>query len=389
MIPYARPYLGAQEMLAAVRPGAGRLEFEMAVARMVGARYSLAFSFAHAAFYALLKVLDLHQTEIILPAFTCDIMADVVVRTGNIPVFADVDLADLNMRPNAVKSALTPRTRAVVATHMFGYPADVEGMRELCDGGRIMLIEDSALSLTCSTRLRGDVALFSFGPGKPLYAVRGGVCVTNDASLYEKLLAYRDRHMGRLPVEEWGKRWARLMVTYFSENETGLTLAGKLGLVRDSRQRRPTSMTANAATAFADFQARIGLVLLSKADVLLAKRRAIATAYGRQLTGIPGLVPAPIIEGATFSHYTMRVQNRDALHFSERMYRHGVQTGRTFDYAVPYFGRYRQFARGEFPQARQAGEQVVNLPIHVTLAEREIGFVADGVYQSMRQANGG
>jgi perosamine synthetase len=381
MIPKSRPYLSIQELGAALRPGAGRSEFETAMAAMVGARYGLAFSYAHSGFYALLSVLNLTDAQVILPAYTCDIMAEVVVHTGNIPVFVDIDLADFNMDLDALKAAITSKTRAIVATHMFGYPASIDAIRQLANSTSITIIEDAALNLTRSTRLRGDVGLFSFGPDKPLYTVRGGVCVTNDANLYERLLAYRDQNMNQLPFKEWAKRWARLMVTYFSKSDATYDLALRLGLLDKGWERPATCIPNDYATAYADFQARIGLVLLNKADLLLDKRQAIVAMYERKLEGIPGFMPAPIIEGATYSHYTARVKNRDAVQFSQKMYQRNIHTGRTLDYAVTCLDQYRPYVQRRCPQAEQAGQEVVNLPIDVNLSKTQVDFVADNIRQ--------
>jgi perosamine synthetase len=379
MIPKSRPYLGIQELLAALSPGAGRGEFETAMAAMVGARYGLAFGFAHSGFYALLKVLNLTEAEVILPAYTCDIMAEVIVQTGNIPVFVDIDLADFNMNLDALKTAITSRTRAIVATHMFGYPTHVDAIRQLAGSERITIVEDAALSLTGSMRLCGDVGLFSFGPGKLLYTVRGGMCVTNNADLYEKLCAYREEHMNHLPFREWTKRWGRLLMTGLSASDATFGAAIRLGLANHSFERWATTIPDSYDTVYADFQARIGLVLLKKADRLLAKRRAIAMAYNQELQGIPGFITAPSVEGSTYSYYTARVQNRDILQFSQKMYQQGVQTGRTFDYVVPHLLKYRRYVNSRFPQAEQAGREAANLPIHVTLGQAKIDLIAGNV----------
>ena len=379
MIPKSRPYLSLQELEAALCPGVGRSAFETAIAAMVGVHYGLAFGFAHSGFYALLQVLNLKGAEVILPAYTCDIMAEVIVQTGNIPVFVDIDLADFNMDLDALKTAITCKTRAIVATHMFGYPTRIDVIRQLAGSERIMIIEDAALNLTRSTRLRGDVGLFSFGPGKPLYTIRGGMCVTNDANLYEKLCAYRDEHMNRLPFKEWAKRWGRLVVTCLSASDATYGLAIRLGLANNSFERWATTIPDSYDTVYADFQARMGLVLLKKADMLLARRQAIATAYDQKLRDIPGFIPAPLVEGASYSYYTTRVRNRDTLQFSQKMHQQGIQTGRTFDYAVPQLEKYHRYVNSRFPQAECAGREAANLPIHVTLSEAKIGLIADSV----------
>ncbi len=381
MIPKSQPYLGIQEMLAAVHPGIGRTQFEAAMAMMTGAHYGLAFSFAHSGFYALLKALDFAGAEIILPAYTCDIMAEVIIRTGNIPVFVDLDLSDFNMDLDALKTAITPKTQAIVATHMFGYPTRVDVIRQLVGSERITIIEDAAMYLTGSTRLRGDVGLFSFGPGKPLYTVRGGVCVTDDADLYEKLKAYRDQYMNQLPFKEWAKRWARLVITYSTQHAFVYRLALRLGLVSKGFRHSTTCMPDSYATAYADFQARIGLALLDKANWLLDKRRAIAAWYDHNLQGIPGLAPAPVVEGASYTYYTARVQNRDAVQFCEKMYQRDIHIGRTFSYALTCLAPYRPYARRQCPHAEQAGHEIVNLPIHANLSEKQADFIADNIRQ--------
>jgi dTDP-4-amino-4,6-dideoxygalactose transaminase len=387
MTPKFRPYLGWQELLAAISFGAGRSQFEAAMAAVAGARYGLAFGYAHSAFYALLKVLNLTQAEIIIPAYTCDLMAAVIVRTDNIPVFVDIDLANFNMDLGALKKAITPQTRAIVATQMFGYPIDVPAIREMVGSEQIMIIEDSALNLPGFTSLRGDVGLFSFGPGKPIFTVRGGVAVTNRADLYEKLQTYRDNHMNGLPAKEWTKRWARLLVTYFSQNDLTYGLAIQLGLVDTNFERSTTSIADSFDTAYADFQARIGLALLGKREMLLAERQAAVALYNRELNGIPGFTPAPIVEGATYTYYTARIKNRDMLQFSQKMYQRGIQTGRTFDYAVPDFKEYRPYVRSVFHRAEQVGQEIINLPIHIGLSEAKVRFIANNVRQILQEGN--
>ncbi|HLF25797.1 MAG TPA: DegT/DnrJ/EryC1/StrS family aminotransferase [Anaerolineae bacterium] len=377
MIPKSRPYLGVRELLALLDWRADRRQFEAAVAALAGARFGLAFGFAHAAFYALLKTLNLKQAEIILPAYTCDIMADVILRTDNIPVFVDIDLADFNMDLAALKKAITSRTRVVVATHMFGYPMDVRALRQVVDSDRILIVEDSALRLSSSARLCGDVGLFSFGPGKPVFTIRGGVCVTNDPNLYEQLRQYRAAQMKRVPPKEWAKRWARLMVTCLSQSDAGYGLALRLGLADGSFERSATAMSDSSTTAYADFQARLGLALLRKADALVARRRMLADLYRRELNYLHGFVPAPLVEGADYSYYSARIRHRDDLRVSQRMYERGIQTGRTFDYAVPNFARYRPYLRAGFPRAEQAALEVVNLPIHANLTEARARFIAN------------
>ena len=218
MIPFYRPYYNHLELLAARRPGPARREFESAVATRAGARYGIVFAYGHVRLIAAFKALGLTQAEVILPAYTCLVMARAVVASGNRPTFADIDLADYNMDISSLKRALTPRTRAVVATHMFGYPTDVDAIRAAVGDERVIIVEDSAQSLhTLSSEsggLRGDLGLFSFGLNKPISTFKGGLLVTNSSNLYEKIKAYRDKELNQPLFKTQAKRWTWLLASY-------------------------------------------------------------------------------------------------------------------------------------------------------------------------------
>lgn len=395
MIPRTRPDLGLSEMWSILRPGGTRGQFEAAAAAKAGARYGLAFAYGHAGFYALLKALNLSQAEVILPAYTCSIMPEVVLATGNVPAFVDIASADYNMDLCALKSAITNRTKVVVATHMFGYRTDVDALRRIVGDERIVILEDAAMTFPGSGRLQGDVGLFSFGPGKPLFTMRGGVVVTDDAGLYEKLKSYRDREMNHLPVREWAKRCALLLVHYLLANGLVYSLIRRLRLSKDTvsglgarmragqadEQISTSSLPGDYATRYADFQARMGLAQLHKADRLLARRRALAELYGDALREIPGLMPAPIKEGASYALYTVRVRDRDAIGFCQALQAKGIETGRMFRNPLPNLTKYSPYARGVYPVAEQAGREVVNLPAYAGLTETCVRYVADSARQ--------
>lgn len=389
MIPENRPALALMDIVAALGPGPGRPAFEKAVADMAQATYGLAFPYAHAGVMALFKALQWTDVEIILPAYTCEVMAEIIVATGNTPVFVDIDLADYNMDPKAVRAALTRRTRAVMPMHMFGYPAARDAIRQAVGDENILMIEDAAMrpygATPAGSQLQGDVGLVSFGPGKQLYTVRGGVLVTNSAEIYQKLKTYRDQEMSQLPPREWAKRWVRLLITYFTQypvfyrlmQQAGLANPGSIPAVLNATLG--SAIPPDAATAYANFQANLGLAQLKKLSAIIAKRRAWADFYQRELAGQPGLTLAPVIPGGFYVYYTVRVQERDG--FYQAMRSRGIQVGLNYDYALPAWKDYGKYARGQYPNALQAAAEVVNLPNYATLREAE----ARTIVQSVRQ----
>lgn len=254
----------------------------------------------------------------ILPAYTCVVVAKAVVASDNHPAFVGIDLADYNMDIGALKRALTSQTRVVVATHMHGYRTDIDAIRATVGDEGVIILEDCAQSLLSfspgTNRLCGDLGLLSFGPCKSAYTVQGGMIVTNSSDLYEKIRAYRDKEMNRSSTKVWAKRWAWLLVSYlvFQKSAYGLLYryrhrAKPIGNIRLRFALSHEALSSDMATTYANFQARIGLAQVRKLDVMLDKRRALAKLYDQELRDVPGIYPAPLIDGATYCFYTLRV----------------------------------------------------------------------------------
>lgn len=390
MIYRYRPYLDSSDILAVLHPGAGRGEFEAAVAARVGACYAVAFAYGHSGLIASFRALGLTDTDVVLPAYTCTVVADAVVASGNRPIFVDIDLTDYNMNLGAMKAALTPHTRAIIATHMYGYPTDVDAIRNVAGDERVLIIEDRALGLLTFTPgtvgLRGDLGLFSFGPAKHLFTVHGGIIATNSAELYEKVRAYRDQEMSHLPTAVRVKRWMRLLFSYMPFGKSTLhKLREKIQSVTmsnrgpDDSNSMPTFVERDYATAYADFQARVGLSQLRKLDAILERRQKLAEFYDRELRDMPGLTPAPVVPGANYSHYTVRVERRDEIGFSQQMRTREIEVGQVYDHVLPFRERFRPYAEDSYPNTEQATREVVNLPIHPRLRISEAQYIAECV----------
>lgn len=388
MIPFSRPYYNHQELLALLRPGAGREQFETAVATLAGVKYGLAFTYGRMGLVAAFRALGIHDAEIVLPAYTCLVMAHAVMASGNRPRFVDIDLADYNMDLTALKRALTPQTRAVVATHLYGYPTNVEAIRAAVGDERIIIVEDCALGLHVLTSesagLHGDLGLFSFGAGKPLSIFEGGILIARSSDLYEKIKTYRDKEMSCFYFRPAVKRWVRLLasqlvfqkpiydILYRPKSAEELLLKFNLP---------PDYLPADNKMTLPEYQARVGLVQLGKLKLIIARRRTLAGVYDQTLKDCPGIYLTPHVEGATFAYYTLRVSERDENDFERRMIGRGVAVDRTYNYALPYLKPYRRFAQGEYPQAVQAAREVVNLPCYPHLQKVQAKYVADCVRQ--------
>jgi perosamine synthetase len=274
-IPVIRPWLGEQEAAAAaatiasgwVAQGPRVAEFEDAFAEATGAGYAVALSSCTAALHLALIVAGIAPgDEVVVPSLSFIATANAARSVGARPVFADVEPATLNLSPATVEPRLTPRTRAVILVDQAGVPADLEGMRALCEPRGITVLEDAACAAGSVYHGRpagagAFLAAFSFHPRKILTTGEGGMLITSDGEAAARLRRLREhgmdvsaaqRHASRQPVLE------RYLEVGFNYRMT-------------------------------DVQAAIGLIQIGKLGRLVARRRALAQRYAELLASVPGL----------------------------------------------------------------------------------------------------
>jgi len=169
--------------------------WERTFAEYCGVKYAFGTSSGTMALHFALKAVGVKVgDEVILPALDWYAGAAATLHLGAIPVFADVEPNLSIISPLSVEERITKRTKAIIATHLFGYPCDMHALRSLADRYGIALVEDcaQALEATCHGKkvgAWGDVACFSFGVGKLLSCGEGGMIVTNRDDLAERILA--------------------------------------------------------------------------------------------------------------------------------------------------------------------------------------------------------
>ncbi len=182
-------------------------EFESAVAGYVGVRHGVAVSSGTAGLHLSLRALGVGEgDEVILPSFTFIAVAHAVLYERAIPVFADIDPLTLNLNPQEIERRITPRTRAIVVVHTFGYPADMEPILDIAARHDLPVIEDACEALGAEYRGRktggiGRIGIFAFYPNKPITTGEGGMLVTDDAALADTFRALRNQ--GRRDTDGW------------------------------------------------------------------------------------------------------------------------------------------------------------------------------------------
>lgn len=225
-------------------------EFEIAVARLAGARHAVAVSSGTAGLMTALLACGVGPgDEVIAASYGWGSTVAAVLALGAVPVFADIDAQSLCLDPTSVAECVGPQTRAILATHLFGMPADVHGLAALARSAGIRLVYDAAQALGATVDGQqigafGDATVLSLGYGKVLTTGEGGVVLTNDQDVAE-LAVLASQHPSRA-FREIDSRERRRFADEVSLSLRLHPLAAAIGLAEVQRvpeliqQRRET-----------------------------------------------------------------------------------------------------------------------------------------------------
>src|SRR6059036_3666595 len=283
-------------------------EFEAAFAQRAGMdpRHAIVASYGRMAFYYILKALDLPPgSEIIVPALTFWVVPDLARVAGLKVVFADVDPATFTLDPSALERAVTPATRAVVPTHLYGLPCDMEAIGRIAARHNLRVIEDCAHALGATYQGQpvgtfGDAALFSFQTLKPLNCYGGGMALVRDAAIAARVRELTlanpwpdtKRVENRLLVGRLQRIFIRPRVFTISAFPI-LWVSSLIGANPDvylwEKIRSLTPLPDVYTERFPNVQAAIGLAALDKLDEWTARTGRHACVMDRALADLPGI----------------------------------------------------------------------------------------------------
>lgn len=328
-------------------------DFEARVAAFLGVPHAVAAMNGTAAMHLALAAVGIGPgDEVIVPDLTFVATASAVRHAGAVPVPADVLAETWQIDPADAARRRTPRTRAVVAVHLYGNPADVDALSSALPG--LDVVEDAAEAFGARWKGRpvgslGRSAAFSFYGNKIITTGEGGMVTTHEESVAARVRRLRDHAMD--PVRRY---W---------HEEVGYNYR----------------MTA--------LQAAVGLGQMDRIDEILRKKRAIAAAYAERLRGLPGVVLHPVPPGCegVFWMYSILLPDaaaRDRL--AVGLAAAGIDT-RPFFHPVSALPPYRDAAAPPRPVAASLSSRGLNLPSGPGLRESEI----DEVCASIRRLLGG
>jgi len=366
--------------------------FESAFAEFVGARHAISFASQRAGMQAVLKALNFQQgDEVIVPAYTFFSVPACVVLAGLTPVFCDVSPPTWNLNPDEVKRTITPRTRALIVTHLNGCPADLESLVEITRKAGIILIEDCAQALGATYRSKQvgsfGVGCYSFGEGKNLLGLGGGMVTTDDDALAARLRQFSESlshpSLGQILMKALRLLTLNLLTQppifsftaypwlYLASMQNGKVDTDKAHVLRFisplTRQRK----MCNA-------QAALGLAQLSELTRRNQKRRENAFSLAEALQGLPGieLPPNPHDRTHLYMHYAVRIKERDR--FCRTLVQRGVDAQRDYCSFCPKLPDF-QPNRWKTPVAQRLDGTLAYLPTQPQLGKKEMQRIAQNV----------
>jgi len=289
--------------------------------------------------------------EVITVPFTFIATVAAIGYTGARPVFVDVDPVSYTMDPAKIEAAITSRTKAIVPVHLYGQPADMDPILEIARRHKLIVIEDAAQAHGAEYKGRrvgsmGDIACFSFYPGKNLGAYgEGGAVVTANPEFHRTVRMLRD----------WG-----------SEKRYHHTLKGYNYRLEG-------------------IQGAILRVKLRYLDQWTACRQAHAREYSALLQG-SGIVTPAVMPYAkhVFHVYAIRSAGRDRLH--QELQDKRIQSGIHYPFPIHLTEAWADlgYSKGAFPVSEQIANEVLSLPMFAELTSEQIGEVAGVVREPVR-----
>lgn len=314
------------------------------------------------------------NAEVVIPTFCCPSIITPVLAVGATPVLADIG-SELNLTPETVDAALTSRTRAVIVPHLFGNPADVDAIAELCAPRRVVVIDDAAQALGATLRDRmvgtfGNAGILSFGNGKVCFGTGGGVLLSRDPELVR-----RARGMSPVP-DRWTAALGRALSVLLWRRGRQWFLPLERLLTRIGYPPAPPTPVSKGAMRNLD--AAIANTLLDTLPANLRARRKRARRYQEHLSQVIAVSLFPHGPGSACLTQVVRVKSpRCTAHDLTRVLRSwGFEVGRSYIplHSVP---AYQGFSRGRLDRADKLREHLVELPCEPSVRLAEVDQIAD------------
>ena len=329
--------------------------FEKEFAEFCGTKYAVSVSNGTVAIQLALHALGIKNgDEVIVPDLSFIATANAVLHTGAKPVFVDIDTHNLCISPIAIKAAITSKTKAIIAVHLYGHPANMVEINKLAEEFNLVVIEDAAEAHGATINGKkvggwGRCATFSFYGNKNLTTGEGGMITTDDKDLYDKCRYLRDHAM--------------------------------------SKEKRYWHTEIGFNFRLTNLQAALGCAQMSRIEEMMGKRNKIYEWYNKYLKKVTNISLNRTYEWATNCYWLICIEikgiteyERDKFMVDLRQY--GIDS-RPYFYPMsdmPYF------EKAHTPNAHMASQSGLSLPTFIDISESDIEYICDKVNRCLESS---
>jgi perosamine synthetase len=331
-------------------------KFEEQFADFVGTKFAVALNSGTAALHSILLALGINEgDEVIVPTNTFVATANVALYVGAKPVFVDSDPETFNISPKDIENKISKKTKAIIVVHLGGNPCDMDAIHRIAEENDLMLIEDCAHAHGAKYRGRscgtfGVASAFSFYPTKVMTTGEGGIVVTNDQRLAEKIKMIRNH---------------------------GRASYGPAEIISLGFNYR-----------MSEINAVLGLSQLAHVSEYVETRNKFAKLYNEELSKIKWVIPQKVREENLSSYYVYIVKLEDSAPVTRdelmlKLKEKGIETSILYKpiHLQPYYRKLFGFTKGYLPVAELLGERTLALPLYSCMSTQDIEYVVETLKQ--------
>lgn len=378
-----------------LQKGKNSRKLERKFCEYINSRWAISFDSGRSGLYAILKCLEIKDyDEVILQAFTTVALPNTIKWCGAKPVYVDIKKETYNINPEKIEEKITDKTKAIIIQHTFGNSCEMDEIMKIAKKHNLYVIEDCAHSLGAEYQNKklgtiGDVAFFSFGRDKIISAVAGGMVITNNSKLGEKIKEFKNQ----MPYPKKSliiKQLLQPIVTYkalklyyfFNSGKIIMYLSTKFKIITKaySKEERKNERPENFPAKMPSALAKIALHQIKLIGKFNKHRIKIAKLYQEKLQHNKNItLPKSTADSKNvFLWFTILVENKKELIKKARK-KHLI-LGDWFPQAVgPIEINLEKcdYKKGSCPIAEEVSSKCVNLPTHFRMNEDDVEKVTE------------
>jgi len=359
-------------------------------------KYAFSFNSARSCFFALLKSLDLNpESEVLLQSFTCNATVNPILWAGLKPKYVDCSENDFNIDLNDLKNKVSLKTRVLLVQHTFGMPADMESISEIAKENNLILIEDCAHSLGAEYNGKkvgsfGKAAFFSFSRDKIISSIYGGILITNDSELAQKINDFRNSI--KYPPHYWILQQLihPLLLNYIVLPIYNFIDLGKLFLIlsqwlhivskavhwKEKRGQIPSYFPKKLPNALA----MLSLNQFKKLERFNNHRQELADFYYKNLSGTKFILPEKF-DNRKNAFLRFSIKHPDAHSIIYKAWeKENILIGDWYTTPIaPYDTKLEEmeYIMGMCPKAEKLANITLNLPTHINISKKDAQRIID------------